>query len=176
MLLNIKTIQASVGEKTEKGKVSNITFARILGIISLVFAIPFTAISFSIPEFWVGAALFWGCWGLIFFMTRKHIKILKNVKELKFRLETDICIKKYIQPSCDGSFFDTRYICCEKYGQKELHFPFASFTSSYADAESGDEFYLLYINNKLINIFNKKDWTLDMSQFENKNGYFYPIK
>lgn len=177
-MLDINVIRDCVGIEDEKGKFGNLWFCRILMIVCLVFAIPFTLMGFSLQFAIFPAVLFWGIWVFLFFMTRRQLKLQKRVKELDYYLEKDVCKKKYVEPSYDGSLMDTYYLCFEKKGRKEMSFPLASmyYTPSYGDTKHGDEFYFLYINKKLINIFNLKHWPLDMSQFTENDGRYYPVK
>ena len=181
MVLNIDTVRFCVGIEDKKDKkdhtISAVAFGRILGSICLIFATFCILLSFSEKTFLYIGVFFAALYLLTFVLTRKQLSLQKKVKALDFCFETDICTRKHTDPG-DSDSMPTNYLYFAKHGKRDMSFGSASvfLKPSYEKTQVGDEFYVLYVGNSVVNMFNKQRWTLDESQFAEQNGRFYPVK
>lgn len=181
MVLNNDTVRFCVGIEDKKDKkdhtISTLGCGRILSVFCLIFATLCGLLSFAERVFLYIALFLVALFLLTFILTYMQIRLQKKVKALDFFLEMDTCTGKYTDPG-DSDSMPTQYLYFAKYGKKGLNAPFSSvfLRPSYEDTEIGDEFYFLYVGKKVVNMFNKRSWTLDTSQFVERDGRFYPVK
>lgn len=181
MVLNNDAVRFCVGIEDKKKKkdhtISTIGCGRILSIFCLIFATLCGLLAFAETVFLYIALFMVAVFLLSFILTHMQVRLQKKVMALDFYFETDICTGKYTDQGGSESV-PTQYLCFAKHGKRALNAPFSSIfmKPSYEDTEIGDEFYFLYVGKKVVNTFNKRDWTLDASQFVEQDGRFYPAK
>ena len=181
MILNIDKIRFCVGIEDKKDKkdhtISTIGCGRILSVFCLVFAALCGLLSFVDKVFLYIALFMVALFLLTFILTYMQVRLQKKVKALDFCFDTDTCTGKYTDMGGSDSM-PTEYLYFAKHGKRGLNAPFSSvfMGPSYEDTEIGDEFYFLYVGKKVVNMFNKRSWTLDTSQFVERDGRFYPVK
>ena len=126
---------------------------------------------------------------LLFLLWVSHSqnKVLKLIARQNYYITEDVCTGKVTEvDNTADTPSETRYLYLKTYGKLKLHFPYVNLTNRsgvtlydvYEKAEEGEVFYLLRTESqkKPLCIFRKREWLLDASEFEEKNGCFRPVQ
>jgi len=182
-VLHISVISEEITKHFKSGRViiliACLSFVLLVGIIGLVSGFLDLLGSIYVLALMLLLSALWCIWSL------KGNSRVKQLKQLDFYLVKDVCIDKKIEVDTSTDAPDSEYyhLYFKENGRYKLNYRAKSVGSDkkmYDTTDVGDEFYLLFLSDnkkrKPEYIFKENEWKLDFSEFEMRDGRYFPRK